>query len=99
MFGIYFLAKVPTGDRLRLPKRNSHESYVPLFYLLEDREKGLRALRESDECWLTFTQNKNRVADQKLSLAIKIVQRGNRIIVIETFFAIPFSDKFKVAAT
>jgi adenine/guanine phosphoribosyltransferase-like PRPP-binding protein len=34
---------------------------------------------------------KNQVADQNLLLAIKSLQRGNRIIVIDDFFATSFS--------
>jgi len=39
-----------------------------------------------------------RVADQKLVWQSN-VQRGNRIIVINTFFATPFSDLFQTKST
>jgi hypothetical protein len=54
------------------------------------REKNMRASKPS--------RVKNQVADQNLLMAIN-VQRGNRIIVIDTFFAIPFSDLFRMIAT
>jgi hypothetical protein len=49
-------------------------------------------------CLANLHTNQNRVADQELVWQ-SIVQRGNRIIVIDTFFAIPFSDLFRAKST
>jgi len=89
-----FFGEEARGRSPSLPHRNcrAHE-LRPFYYLRLTVDKGFPCEKEM-RVKLTFTRFKNRVADQ-FRMAIKIVQRGNRIIVIETFFAIPFSDLFQ----
>src|SRR5688500_11793138 len=79
----------------RLPNATIARSRAPL--LAPEFEVRGRLRRECEER-MRYLANlhtiKNRVADQNCA-GQSTVQRGNRIIVIDTFFATPFSDLFQ----
>jgi len=89
------LAKVLTTERIAwIALRGRRTRRVPILHLTRlalkapgNCEKEMRAL-------VTINEIKNRPLTL-LVLAIN-VQRGNRIIVIDSIFATPFSDVFRV---
>ena len=91
---MYFVAKIPTGNRLDCLAQRPHQ-LRPTTYLTYLSSKASGQLREKDESLVTFKRIEKQAADQIL-LWQSNVQRGNRIIVIKTFFATPFSDLFRL---
>lgn len=91
----YCLTKVPTTGRIAwIALRDSRMRRAPILHLTRlalkapgNCEKEMRAL-------VTINEIKNRPLTL-LVLAIN-VQRGIRIIVIDSIFATPFSDVFRL---
>ena len=88
------MAKRPTTGRPpRLPCATPHEPR-PTTHLDSFSLKAPGKCENKDKSLVTFNESKNRPLTLYV-LAIN-VQRGNRIIVIDSIFATPFSDVFRV---
>ena len=96
LIGIVFLAKEPEGDRLDCLTQLPHEPRPHYRTRVWIQERFALRRKRWELTNLHTIQKQGRWS--KLILAIN-VQRGNRIIVIETFFATPFSDLFRLKST
>jgi len=89
------LAKIPTGDRLDCLAQLPH-SVAPHTTYLTDIAEGLRAIARKKDESLVNLHRSQQTGRWSTCTGNQMFSEGNRIIVIKTFFATPFSDLFRL---